>query len=203
MYWGKIIDPDNIPIQIIANLLPVLFLIYLGIKNGMNKNNWIVFAFPFLYFISFSFSNPIMFKWYLNQIEPFWILISVIGFEVFVNKIQKKYPNNNFIIPITFLLICIGPVFYYSGFIFNKHEGSKVSQIKMGMYVNDHMKIGDVIGLSDIGIVGYYLPDAYILDFIGLTRTDVLKFYPIDDPCLNKKQLYVIPPNLIMQKKPD
>lgn len=72
----------------------------------------------------------------------------------------------------------------------------------MALYVKEHKQSGDVVGLSNIGIVSYTLLDTYIYDFIGLTRKDTLQYYPIKDECLVKNQ-YVIPPQMIRDVQPD
>jgi|GEM_PF-906416 len=202
IYWGKIIDPNNLPIQVLVNLIPFFVLVYFGVKKKLNKDTWIIFAIPVLYFISYSISNPVMFAWYLHQTELFWILISFIGISFIFEKIKVSGSQKKYIAVIFFAVLFIGPTYSWAKKMIDPSEGSKVPLYKIGMYIKEHMEPGDKIGLSNIGIVSF-ITHAYVIDFIGLTRAESVGFYPIKDPCLDKNNQYVISPNLVMDTKPD
>ncbi len=196
IYWGKIVDPDNIPVQVAVNLIPFLILVYIGIKEKIKKDNWFIFAIPILYFISFSASNPIMFPWYLSEMEPFWILISSIGVSFVYNKIPNRYLSLIFLV-----IFMVGPVNYWVQTTLTKNSGTKITLFELGIYVKNNMSPGDTVGLSNIGIVGY-ITHAYIVDFIGLVNNYSVKYYPIEGDCVDKAQLYTISPELIKYTKP-
>lgn len=202
VYWGKIIDPEHIPAQIVFNLLP--FLIFIGLAFlRFWKKYWLFFSIPIIYFISFSFSNPVMYPWYISQIEPFWILFSLAGVFVGYEYLVQKFPKHAKIFFIVCALVLLaGPVYGYVKSVLPQGEGSKMALYKFALYVQEHKKPGDIVGLSNIGIVSYTLMDTYIHDFIGLTRSDTLQYYPIKDECLVKNQ-YVIPPQMIKDVMPD
>jgi hypothetical protein len=197
IYWGKLFDPEHIPLQSLINLLPFLVLVGIAVRKKLNKETWILFAIPVVYLISYSVSNPVMFPWYISQIEPFWILISIIGFT----SVYRAATNKNLKL-ILMLLLLIGPAVYYTKVTTTNDPGSKQALFKMGTYVKDNMEPGDKVGISNIGIVSF-ITNAYIVDFIGLTNRYSVHYYPIESDCLDRNQQYVIPPKLIQDTMPD
>lgn len=198
IYWGRIFDPDNIFLQIIFNLVPIVFLVTMAVYKKINKNNWILFAIPFVYMLSFSISNPIIFPWYVSQMEPFWILLSLIGIGLIFVKIQ----DHRWKVLLMFVLL-IGPASYWLKSSFFANSSSKTSAFEVSSFIKKNMNSNaDSVGLADIGIVGYYT-NAHILDFIGLVKGESVHFYPGRvDGCHNPTELYVVPSDLIKTYKP-
>ncbi len=191
IYWGKLFDPDNIPLQITFNLLPFLAVVALGIKQKINKDNWILAAIPITYVLLFALSNPLMFPWYLSQVESFWILLSFLGVVALLEKTNRS--------GVHILLLCLlllGPTIAWARNATTTNPGSKMQAFAAATYIRSHMQPGDSIGLADIGIVGYHT-NAYIADFIGLITSDSVAFYGHAKECRPKDKLHVIPPLLI------
>ncbi len=196
IYWGKIFDPDNIKLQVIFNLLPLLVVVFLGIKKYLSKDNWIIFAIPFLYFIAISLANPFMFVWYLSQIEPFWVLMFLLGFFYLISFVKNYWLRS-----VAALLIIAGPLYWWIGkvVIEQKSEGSYV---QIGEYLKDNISSGDKVGTNAVGIIGF-LTGAYIFDFYGLMNYDATAFYEIKEYCKETAFSYTMPSNLIIYAKPD
>jgi hypothetical protein len=197
LYWGKLFDPNNILLQTIFNLLPFFALAALGAWKKIDSKSWIIFAIPALYFISYSVSNPVMFPWYVSQLEPFWILASIFGLAVIVGKF-----NNQYLAIIATALLLAGPVInWYRLATFENlaNEGSLP-------YVNvlrQNIAPGESVGVNNIGGIGYFIGGAYIFDFFGLTNDYAFAFYPVEGECVDKSRQYLIPPNLVMHTMPD
>lgn len=171
-------------------------MISLAIFNKLNKYNWFFFLIPFVYFIAFSLSNPIMFPWYVSQIEPFWITISFVG-------LYYLYKNTQSSIVLIFILLClIFPLISYTKKVASNDIGSKKTLFRVSQYLNENIQKGQTVGISNIGIVSFKTK-AYIIDFFGLVREDSVLYYPIENGCFDKNELYVIPPNLIKSSVPD
>jgi hypothetical protein len=194
--WGKIYDPDSILFQTVFNLLPILALVGIGIRKKLSKHNWILFAIPFLYFISFSLSNPLMFPWYLSQMEPFWILMIAMGLMALGDRIKQAWLQILFII-----LVLIGPALFWLGEMTTQDKSTKAGLFAVSGFLKQNMKPDETIGLSNIGIVGWVV-DRETIDFIGLVRNDSVKYYPIKDDCAPSGNLYTIPPKLIQDTHP-
>ncbi len=202
MYWGRVFDPEHIPVQVVFNLLPVLVLILASLKKIWTKDCWILFATPVLYVAAFSLSNPVMFPWYVSQIEPLWILLSVIGLSYIYRRYVSITAYAAYVRVGIILLFLVGPMFLYGTYIFTRSQGTKTSLFEMASFVQTHQTIGETVGLSNIGIVGF-VTKAYIIDFIGLTRPDSVFYYPAEGECIDTTQLYTIPPKLIQSSSPD
>ena len=196
LYWGKLFDPDNLLLQGFLNLLPFILLVLIAAKEKISRHTWIVFAIPLAYFISFAVSNPVMFPWYISEMEPVWLLLSLVG----LYEVYKKIPSTVARVAILIFLVA-GPVAYWTSFLTTNSKGSKIPLFQMSQYVKDHMHSGDSIGISNIGIAGY-LTDAYIVDFFGLVNDYAVNYYPIKGWCPDASSMYTIPPQLIKDTKP-
>jgi len=196
IFWGRIFDPDNLLLQSLLNLLPALGLVALGMYKSIARQNWILFAIPFAYFISFSLSNPVIFPWYWSQMEPFWILLACLGCWEIDKKLKSRVLKT-----ILVLALLVGPFYLWSEKITTEGETTKASLFEASQYLKRNAGANDTIGISNIGIVGYEV-DGKIIDFIGLVRNDSLKYYPIKDDCPRSGQLYTIPPEMIKDVRP-
>jgi hypothetical protein len=196
VYWGKIIDPNNIAIQSLFNLLPFMIFVFVAVIKKLNKDNWIVFTIPLLYFISFSLANPIMFPWYLTQLEPLWLIISFLGFSVFFDKLKYHWMR---ILAIG--LILIGPLYFWARGVATPDQGSKMPLFTIGEYLKTNVLKGERVGVNNIGIIGY-VSGAYIIDLFGLVNEVSPAFYPVID-CADRSIQYLIPPALIDHFHPE
>lgn len=197
IYWGRIFDPENIPAQVLVNLLPIILLSLLGAWKFIRAGVWVLCAIPLVYLISFSVSNPIIFPWYLSQMEPFWILLSLTGVAVVAGRTTKK------IVPIIIaLLLLVGPLYSYLYLATRSDSGSKATAFDAARYLNEKMSPGERVAVVDFGIIGYQT-NAPLLDLIGLVSPDSVAYYPVEDACVPSHELYVIPPQLIMDARPE
>jgi len=199
IYWGRLIDPENIPAQTVVNLAPFLLLAGIGAWKfvRMRGGAWLLFAIPITYFVSFSISNPNMFPWYLSQMEPFWLLLSMGGVVV----LAKRFPYT--ITPILIgAILVFGPLYQYLSLVTAQDPGSKMTAFHTAQYLSQKMKPGERVGVVDFGIIGYQT-NAPLLDLIGLVSPNSVAYYPVKDECVPPDELYVIPPQLIMDELPE
>ncbi len=197
-YVGKIFDPENLILQSIFNLTPFILLVYIGIKNKMNYKNWIVFAIPTLYFVVYSISNPVMWPWYISQMEPLWILLSFIGLSVIYEKIKGHYLK----IFVT-ILILMGPFYFWTSGVFAQGPGSELYNMEVADHIKERMVPGDSVGINNIGVLGFYLKGVKIVDFFGLVNDYATSFYPVEGECVDMSRMYNIPPKIILFTVPD
>lgn len=198
LFTGKIFDPNNILLQVVFNLFPVVVLFILATWKKLNKTNWIIFAIPFVYFISYSVSNPVMWPWYISQMEPFWILVAFMGLSIFWDRI-----NNKLLKVAIALVVLSGPLFFWVSWTLNKDSGSKMNNVVVAEYIKEKSKRGESLGVNNIGVLGYYLPEMYIVDFFGLTNNYAVDYYPVEGECIDKTRQYNAPPKLVLDKEPD
>lgn len=197
IFWGRLYDPDNLILQSIFNLFPFLALVAYGMRKRLARENWIVFAIPLVYFVSYSLSNPIIFPWYVSQMEPLWILMSFIGVASVLERIHYRW----FTLLVLALLI-VGPFFFWAGEITSQSGNGKQGLVDAAAYLKMHIHEGDTVALSNIGIVGY-MTNARIFDFIGLVTPISPSFYPLSPECRDRTQLFQISPPLVQYANAD
>ncbi len=198
MYWGKIFDPSNLILQSVCNLIPFLVLMYLGARKVINARTWIIFAIPVAYFISFTISNPVMWPWYVSQMEPFWILISFIGFVSILESIK-----NNIRKVVLVCIILAGPLYFWMGSVATDDAGRELMYVPIAHYIREHMTPGETVGVNNIGAIGYYLGTVHVIDFFGLVNAYAVEYYPITENCTDPNRLYSVPPQIIKDTSPD
>lgn len=197
LFWGKFYDPDNIFFQTIFNLGPVVVLILAGGWGMIKRQNWLWVAIPFIYLFSFSLSNPVMFPWYLSEMEPFWLLLIFAGLAWWWPEIKNRW------LKIVLIIILVaGPIGSWYQILTTDSQGSKTTLFEAGYYLkNKKVTPNETVAMSNIGITSY-IANTKTIDLVGLTNDYAVNFYPVDRTCLTD-QLYVIPPKLIQSTKPD
>ena len=205
IYVGRLFDPDNIALQVVCNLLPLIVLVAVGVWKKLNSKTWILVAIPVLYFLSFSISNPIIFPWYLSEMEPLWILLSVMGIAFLVERILSMHTTSvhtrNGIAGLFLLFVMLGPLVWWARTVTATNPGSKYGHFEVAEFIKAHQAPGDTVGAGDIGIVGY-VTGAYMVDFIGLVNSQSVTFYPVKDACVPNWQFYMTPSKLIEATQP-
>ena len=195
--WGRIYDPDNLALQAVFNLFPLFVLALVGAWKTIRNRAWILCVIPIVYLISFSLSNPIIFPWYLSEMEPLWILLVCIG----VASLIKYLPKRPFWGVIVAALL-IGPLAGWYTLATTKDEGSKQEFFQIAQFIKEHARPTDSVGIADIGIVGY-VTNRPLIDFIGLVSPDSVAYYPVPASCVRPGELYTIPGELIQTTKPN
>lgn len=197
IFWGKLFDPANIPLQTIVNLMPFIALLAFGAWRKVSRDTWIIFAIPLAYFLFFSMANPLMFPWYVSEMEPLWTLAVFAGVGAIIAIAKKRLLATAVIV-----LLLAGPLYGWVSALTTTNQGSKMHAFEMASFIQARMQEGDSIGLADIGIVGY-VTKARIVDFIGLVDPASVAYYPILDPCVDRGRFYTVPPALVRATQPE
>lgn len=197
IYWGNIFDPNNILAQVFTNLLPVCLLVFAWVTKRLNNDNWIFFGVPLAYFVSYSLSNPVMFSWYVSQIEPSWILISFAGAVSLIEDIKKPI----FIICCIAVLL-VGPIVRWFNLATHNEEGKIESFIRTAQQIKSVIRPEERVMVNNFGAIGF-VTERYIIDPFGLINPDAARFYPIMDTCVDKSLQYAYPPQMIEEMKPE
>ncbi len=200
-------------IAIGAILYPFLYLI--GAKKAYSVNPqslpWLVY--PWLYLLTFSIPNPLIFRWYLTPPLPVYFFVILLGLETILHRLKNKgggfLPKNA--IPI--VVICVLPLFFtLQGWQIHLDHGADKPAPSMAWYklellyqqaaktILPQITAETTLAAGDVGVLGYFTP-AKILDTVGLNSEEALDYYPLDASyyVIN----YAIAPNLIMDEKPD
>lgn len=143
-------------------------------KKITSENLFYVLFFIFflsLYMIKLPEINR--FGRYIMPLIPFFILISISGYREILILINK-FLKNAFITRLAFIIFA-GVVFYQS---FNAYETFKIfyaeqckyiydRQVKTAMWLKENTEENDILGVHDIGAIGFY-SGRKIIDVAGL-----------------------------------
>jgi hypothetical protein len=129
------------------------------------------------YVIKGSFIGSI----YTTLFAPFWALIlgSIIDRTIRVGNSNWMSNKTTVTFVVLILLISVGIQLklYYRFSIFNTkfRLGADIEFIEFALKVKDLTQPSDIIGLWEIGVIGYY-SDRYIIDFVGLGTPEIVEY---------------------------
>jgi hypothetical protein len=188
----------------------------------INYDSWPFLIFPWLYLIAFALPNPLIFRWYLTPPLPFYILPILIGLERLVTDIahypRLKFRGHQILQNILIIGIVILSPFMLSlkDWSWIPDHGIKRPAPDMAWYKLEllYRKAADflqpmiekstytpLLAAGDVGVLGYYT-HARILDTVGLNSPQTLDYYPLPEE-MYAASSYVVPPDLILDYKPD
>ncbi len=187
-------------------LFPILFGLG-GIRLCHEKPEaWPIFAYPWIYFITFSVANPLIFRWYLTPPLPAYFLGIFLGVDRISQDIKSNLPH------IAFAILAVGLTL--NGWTLHPDHGPtrpapRMAYIELELLYEQvgrdfvgWIKPGETLAAGDIGALGYF-SRAHILDTIGLISPQSTSYYPLPDSLLAEGQNYAIPPDLIVELEPD
>ncbi len=217
----------NYWIRIGLVLFPFLFIV--GSRKAWKSTPrfwpWIVY--PWVYFMTFSIANPLIFRWYLTPPLLPYIFFIFIGFQdLFTHIINLAWdlkgetPSFSRQSLLTLVVVFLPVILPLRGWTLKPDHGPNRPAPKMAWYklelvyknaseIIRHdaqvLKLSDdpsgpVLAAADVGVLGYYTPMP-ILDTVGLNSQQPLKYYPLDDAVYDFN--YSIPPQLILDEKPE
>ncbi len=192
------IGPYTSPIFLLPGLFIVLPIAVIGIidLSKHNPRGLVICSYPLIYIVLMSIINPSMyFSWYFVPLIP-GLLINLFASIWYRPKLSKKYK----FIAASFLsiLLVIVPVY-----LLNTKPSWPLSRSREIAFwdasksISEHNLKNKVVLAPDIGVIGWSLADASILDPIGLVSPEAI-IYSTDLP---PDQL--VSPEMIKDKRPD
>lgn len=152
----------------------LILFIYDFFKKKASANSLYIIFFAFfllLYFIKLPEVNR--FGRYIMPLIPFFILLTVSGYrEVLI--LINKFLKNSFVVRLIFILLS-GLLFYNSISAYEDFKDYYAQQckyiydrqVKTAMWLKENTDENDVLGVHDIGAIGYYT-GRKIIDVAGL-----------------------------------
>ncbi len=210
--WG-----GNFFIGIGLVLYPVLFII--GARRSFRADKHILAwaLYPWLYFLAFSLTNPLLFRWYLTPPLPPLFLFILIGLEtLLLAAFRTGKKNAPALLPawkeamITALML-LPLVSSLNAWELRPDHGAtrpapEMAFIKLELLygeVADSLRgkipPGETLAAGDVGVLGFQT-GAKILDTVGLNSPVSLEYYPLpaDDYVIN----YAVPSELVLEQRP-
>ncbi len=189
-------------LYLLLSLLGALFLLKIDRRTAP------LVIFPWLYLISFSLANPLVFRWYLAPPMPVYFLCILAGLwgvsrQLFRNAGQWVVAGAG----VVWLTLSV------AAWELHPSHGPDRPAPEMAWFELELLyeratrelslvvEMDTVIAVGDIGAVGWY-SDAIILDTLGLVSPEATVYYPIPRSML-ATTAYAVAPDLIMNEQPD
>lgn len=177
-FWGTGTQgPYSSPWVLLPILLfgvPVLTL-GLIVLARQKSSGWILGAYPVLYTLVMALINPSMiFSWYFLPLIP-GMLVLTLGLIWFGAKLERK--TKLYMLSTLSLLLILVP-----GVLLHQYPSSLVSRTREASFweacrqIVDHELVGKTVLAPDIGVIGWCLEEASILDPIGLVSPESLPY---------------------------
>lgn len=174
--------------------------------------------FPWLYFFVFALANPHIFRWYLTPPLPFYFLFIALGVHKLITDIGKQiqFRNSELSRILAAILIVLPAISLLRGWTLRPQQppmrpAPQMAWVELELLYKEAanflqhrlaaVRTPPTVAASDVGVLGYYL-DVRILDMVGLNSKETLPYYPLDAQYYGDF-LYAIPPDLVMDYRPD
>lgn len=185
---------------------------------------WIVY--PWVYFLTFSLANPLIFRWYLTPpLLPYAFFI-FIGLQDLLthffdlpSSLKKENNTFSFTSLITLVILFALLILPLRAWTLHPDHGPdrpapKMAWFKLELVYKEAAEIIredaqvhalsedssiPVLAAADVGVLGYHTP-LPILDIVGLNSRQSLAYYPLEDAVYAFN--FAVPPDLILDEKP-
>lgn len=173
-------------------IFSIVYLFRKKINITANTGIMIILIWSLLLFIVYGFIlNAPYYQWYYT---PFALSLSVL-FSYTLHNLFNKDHHQKLIIILLFIIALINPLkTYFEGF-----NPKYTNYYSAASWLNENIPDSSVLGVDEIGILGYYYRKGRIIDALGLVTPEVV-------PHLSKKEftwyIEIFSPNYIVNDYP-
>jgi arabinofuranosyltransferase len=167
--------------------------------------------YPLTYVLVFSVANPLIFRWYLAPLLPFYLLGILVGLSAVLTDLARRIGRERigaWAVGLVTVLLLLSSLNAYT--LHPDHgpdrPAPEMAWFKLELlyqraaeWVRPRLEAGELVAAGDIGAVGWY-SGARILDTVGLISPEALPYYPLDPSLLVIN--YAISPALIRDYQP-
>ncbi len=206
---------------IAPGLVAAMALTLLALSRLMRRvpRAWPAIVYPWAFLVVFSAANPLIFRWYLAEPLPFYMLSILIGVGEFSQDVagtdmlhgsvlaKPLAARVGWAVVAAMIVAALG-----AGWVLHPEDGPNRPAPEMAWVrledayrevarrlapeVDDHT----VVAAGDVGALGYDL-NAHILDLVGLNSKEVMQYYPLPDEMYVIN--YAVPPGAVFAAMPD
>jgi hypothetical protein len=147
--------------------------------------------YPLAYVAVFSAANPLIFRWYLAPLLPFYFLGILAGFHGLLTDLAGRLGRERAGSGAVGLLLVCWLALSVNAYALHPDHGPDRPAPEMAWFelelfyrraaewVESRLGAGDVVAAGDIGAVGWFT-GAPILDTVGLISPEAVPYYPLD-----------------------
>ncbi len=165
----------NAGVIFLTMVIGCVLFIYLSAKQYFkNRIVSIIIFWSLCYLFVYGFIlNPPPYKWYYTPFSILYALIFSIATEIIIQKffVDSQTKEKVLFAAVTFLFI-IGIMLPFKTYKRGFDEKYKVYR-DTAQWLNTNASNGDVVGIDEIGIVGFYYDKGKIVDALGLITLGV------------------------------
>ncbi len=157
---------------------------------------WIVPALLFTYLIFYALSGTLIFEWYFANFDILGLLCWSAGIYFLLTRLNvrrfKKISPQKFAAIIA-LSLALGQTYlhrpwlhYFTDFTPHPHgflpdRDRQESYYQLANQLAPLLPPNTQIAMPEIGVLGFYMPDAYVLDTAGLVSPEAVAYFPIPE----------------------
>jgi hypothetical protein len=168
--------------------------------------------YPLAYVVVFGAANPLIFRWYLAPLLPFYFLGILTGFRDLFRDLAARLGWEKIGAGAFGLLLACWLALTVNAYTLHPDHGPELPAPEMAWFklelfyhraaglITPWLDAGDVVAAGDIGVVGWYT-GAPILDTVGLISPEAVAYYPLDPDQLVTN--YAMSADLIRDFQPD
>jgi hypothetical protein len=172
--------------------------------------------YPWLYIAVFSAMNPLIFRWYLAPVLPFYYVAILLGVWALVDTVTASLKRPKVIPAAITGLGMVFVLFSLNAWVLHPDHAPERPAPAMAWHKIElnYQQMADLlrqrygvterslVAAGDIGAVGYY-SRAHILDTVGLVTPEIASYYPVDKNILVQGENYAVPPAIILDYRPE
>lgn len=165
--------------------------------------------YPWVYFLAFALSNPLIFRWYLTPPLPAWILLIFLGGARVISSLSKR---RWVVLGVGVSLTGLAIVSMLLDWRWRPDHGPArpapdMAYIQLELlyreaaqWVKEQAQPGDTLAAGDVGVLGFDT-NLRILDLVGLNSPIATRYYPLNSDLYEIN--YAVSPLLILDARPD
>jgi len=180
---------------------------------------WPALVYPWAFLVVFSAANPLIFRWYLAEPLPFYMLSFLIGVGEFSQDVadsdmlhgsaiaQPLAARVGWAMVAVLVVAALG-----AGWVLRPADGPdrpapemawvrlEEAYTEVARRLAPEVSSSTFVAAGDVGALGYFL-DAHILDLVGLNSKEVMQYYPLPEEMYVIN--YAVPPGAVFAAMPD
>lgn len=197
-------------------LYPFFFIVGAWATYKQQPATFVFALFPWVYFVVFAIGNPLIFRWYLTPPLPFYFLFIALGVQTLATQLRAKFAPGRMVTPLAALLVLLPVLSLLRGWTLQPDNmpgrpAPRMAWVELELLYERSAEFleprlaaysAPTLAAADVGVLGYRLDTTPILDLVGLNSKETLPYYPLDAVYYGDF-LYAIPPDLIMDERPE